>query len=411
MRETTLSLFAAAALAACSPMELTPPDKADGGGPPVQQCPEGQLECTGDPDNGSLVCRCKAVFECPTSEKCERDAPVPPGGGHWDCSWQEFKYTCTSTDVKEVPGGTGWGCVETEQGVTCTTTPVAPDGSGSWGCKVVGGTLVCEKKPTGTTGWQCTPDGKVCTQGGESLPPGGGSWKCHSSQKGGALVWICVGDSPQPPGGGGWTCVKVDELGGYRCERPVEQPPGGGSYQCVMGSELGGTRCELVPTNTKKSTCQIGEVMWCDGLTYCGWGQVTCDPATGTWKTKIVGGQEVLDCYELANAERPNTVCACYHFYFNPACCERPDCVVPSGTKPQVCPPSAGGLCDYCNPKSPECKGVGAKCIVSNAHETFCGELCSAQKPCPAGYQCMVVKLAGGQSTNQCVPADFSCYF
>ena len=37
-------------------------------------------------------------------------------------------------------------------------------------------------------------------------------------------------------------------------------------------------------------------------------------------------------------------------------------------------------------------------------------ELCSGPKPCPAGYQCMTVKLKTG-STKQCVPADMSCYY
>jgi hypothetical protein len=404
------SLVAVLGLTACSPADYKLDDKPDSGGILPQQCPEGQLECTGNPDSPAMTCRCRAVFECPTPEKCDRDRPVPPGGGSWTCTWQEFKYTCTSTDVQEVPGGAGWSCFKSEQGVTCTTTPIVP-GNGSWICKVVGSTLTCEKKPTGTGGYTCTADGKLCTKG--DLPPGGGNWKCHQSTQGGAPSWICVGDSTTPPGGGGWTCVKLDEFNQWRCERPGEDhPPGGGNYQCVKGSEFGGTKCELVPTTTDKDACKIGEVMWCDGLQYCGWGQVSCDPATGKWKTTVSSsGKVVLDCQELANGARPNTVCACYHFYFNPVCCERADCVVPSGTKPQVCAPSAGGLCDYCNPHKPECKGTGAKCIVSNAHETFCGELCGAQKPCPAGYQCMVVKPVGGQSTNQCVPADFSCYF
>ncbi len=405
----TPSLLLALLFAACAPMDLTPPEKTDAG-PIGQKCPEGQLECTGDPDTNTLVCRCKTIFQCPTEEKCDRDAPVPPGGGTWDCLWQEFKYTCTSKDGKLPPGESGWGCVQTSAGLSCTTTPPAPDGSGSWECKVVGSKLECAKKIEGKAGWTCTADLARCTQGPGSLP-GGGSWKCHQALLGGAKTWVCVGETTSPPGGGGWTCVKVDELGGYRCEKTVEQPPGGGSYECVMGSEFGGTRCDLVPPQKKQDECKVGDVMWCDGLTYCGWGQVKCDPATGKWKTKLVAGQTVLDCYELANNERPNTVCACYHFYFNPACCERPDCVVPAGTKPQLCASSAGGLCDYCNPQKPECKESGAKCVVTNAHETFCGKPCSGQQPCPAGYTCMAMKLSGGLATNQCVPADFSCYF
>jgi len=409
---TRCLLVAALALAACAPADYNPTPKTDTGIIPPNTCPEGQLQCTGDPDDGTLVCRCSGVFECPTPEKCETASPVPPGGGTWSCSWQEFKYTCTSTDVLTPPGSGSWSCFKNEQGgVTCVSTSLAPDGSGTWTCTVVGDTLECTKKPDGEGNWKCTADKKQCTEGSESLPPGGGNWKCHQTLKDGKPTWVCVGDSTSVPGGGGWTCVKLSEPITYRCEKEVEAPPGGGNYQCMMGSEFGGTKCEEVPTKPIGSTCLVGEVKWCDGLDYCGWGQVACDPKTGKWKTKLVNGKVVEDCYELGDGARPNTVCACYHFYFNAACCERPDCVVPSGTKPQVCPPSAGGLCDYCNPEKPECKATGAKCIISNAHETFCGVPCSANVPCPAGYQCQVVKPFGGQPTNQCVPVDHSCYF
>jgi hypothetical protein len=159
-------------------------------------------------------------------------------------------------------------------------------------------------------------------------------------------------------------------------------------------------------------SCLPGERMWCDGLQYSSWGQVACDPATEKWRTKTTSsGQIVLDCQELASGERPNTFCACYHFYFNPACCEHQDCVVPPGSKGQICPPSHGGLCDYCNPQKPECTEPKARCVVTNSHETYCASFCSATEPCPPGYLCLVVKLAGGASTNQCVPSDYSCYY
>jgi hypothetical protein len=152
--------------------------------------------------------------------------------------------------------------------------------------------------------------------------------------------------------------------------------------------------------------------MWCDGLQYDGWGQVSCDAATGKWKTRTDGwGQEVLDCQENLDGKRPNTLCACYHFFFNPACCERFDCVVPPGTSGQVCPPSKGGLCDYCNPPASDCLEAGARCILTNSHETFCGRACSETDPCPKDHRCMVVKLTGAQFTKQCVPADYSCYY
>lgn len=149
--------------------------------------------------------------------------------------------------------------------------------------------------------------------------------------------------------------------------------------------------------------------MWCDGLVYSGWGQVECDPATGMWKAKVVNGKTYIDCREsLAGGKVPATPCACYHFFFNPACCETPGCVVPAGSSGQICPPSPGELCDYCNPLNPGCK-PDAKCIVTNSHESFCGQSCESA-PCPAGFNCMSIKLKTGDTTQQCVPADLSCF-
>jgi len=167
----------------------------------------------------------------------------------------------------------------------------------------------------------------------------------------------------------------------------------------------------LPPDLKPPGSCQPGERRWCDGLQYDGYGQVACDPATGRWREKMgPNGQAVLDCVELANGERPNTVCACYHFFFSPACCERPDCVLLPGESGAICPASKGQLCDYCNPQKPECKESGAQCVITNSYETFCARACSSDEPCPPGYQCMVVKLKTG-TTNQCIPSDFSCYY
>jgi hypothetical protein len=108
-------------------------------------------------------------------------------------------------------------------------------------------------------------------------------------------------------------------------------------------------------------------------------------------------------------SRRPDTLCACYYFFTNFSCCEQPDCVLPPGTKGQICPPSKGGLCDYCNPQvKDDCKEAGAKCIVTNSHEMFCGRECSSSAPCPAGYSCLTVKQQTG-TTQQCVPSSHSC--
>jgi hypothetical protein len=156
--------------------------------------------------------------------------------------------------------------------------------------------------------------------------------------------------------------------------------------------------------------CTAGQRMWCDSLVYDGWGWVECDPATGRWKTQVANGKTVLDCHASPGGERPNTVCACYHFFTNFSCCERPDCILEPGQSGQVCPPSPGQLCNYCNPLQPECVETDAKCVTTNAHESFCARLCSAAAPCPTGYACMTVKLKQG-STQQCVPSDFSCLY
>jgi hypothetical protein len=89
-------------------------------------------------------------------------------------------------------------------------------------------------------------------------------------------------------------------------------------------------------------------------------------------------------------------------------CCERPDCIVPAGYPEQGWPhKSEGKLCDHCNPLKPECKEAGARCIVVNTHETFCGKECK-DTPCPASHDCLEVKLKVG-TTWQCVPRDLSC--
>ena len=447
-----LALVAGLLLAACQGDLPDNPPKTDSGTPndpyapctdPMKCCSQEKLVCVGDPD-GKIVCGCSDLWDCSKNpKKCEQDFPVPPGGSGWECTWTEFKYTCVMKSPNgpgEPPGGGEWTCKwnDKEFQWECTSTPPnpsnQPEGTSVWQCSIVDKKLVCEKKgttstpPAGSGIWKCTKDAsgrEICQKEDENggLPPGGSNWKCNQTTIDGVVTWVCVGQSEGNPGGNGWNCTKMDEFNTWKCEKPQQSgdiPPGGGWFACTKGSEFGGTQCEKVPEEPTPPTatpkpgdlCIVGEKLWCDGLQYCGWGQVQCDPATGKWKTKIINGKEVLDCQELASGERPNTVCACYHFFFNPTCCERPDCIVPTDSKGQICPASAGQLCDYCSPMAQpsECKESGAKCIVTNNHETFCGRLCDASKPCPNDYMCMTVKLQVG-TTNQCVPADFSCYY
>lgn len=421
---------------------------------PLVCCPAEKMVCTGNPDEG-IVCTCDALWDCSLNpNKCSQDAPTPGGGGDWNCNWTEFSYECDKTGTENQPpdGGSDWNCTwQAGEGKwKCSKTggfPPNPNnsapGASQWGCVVQNGTLTCDKKgttnppPTGggtwtckdTTGQPCTPGsgaGCVCQKDdtGGGLPPGGGNWKCNKVNLGGKLTWVCYGEVPpggSPPGGGGWDCIKVGTQNGqdlWKCVKPDEpgdQPPGGGHFSCAKGSEFNGTKCEEVdqpptpptPYPIPGQKCVPGTKMWCDGLQYCGWGQVTCAP-NGSWPTTTVNGKTIIDCQELSDGKRPNTVCACYHFYFNPACCERPDCLVPAGSQGQICPKSAGKLCDYCNPQKNDCTETGAYCLVTNTMETFCGKGCTVDGNCPNGYQCILLK---NKPNKQCVPSDFSCYY
>jgi hypothetical protein len=270
--------------------------------------------------------------------------------------------------------------------------------------------------------WDCSKNPKKCEQ---ARPvPGDGTWTCTWT----ATTYTCVGKpSGTPPGGNGWTCVKkgADTV----CTKtsppnPSNKPDGGSVWKCTVDNESKTITCEKgstpPPTTTTPPTttppppssgteCVVGQKMWCDGEVYCGWGQVVCG-ADGRWKRKGFLGLGGLDCQELADGRRPNTLCACYHTFFNATCCETSDCVVPAGTNGQICAPAAGKLCDYCNAQSPSCTAPGGQCIITNSGETFCGQGCSVAQPCPSGYKCMTLSTKSG-TTSQCVPGNLSCFF
>jgi hypothetical protein len=435
-------------------------------------CPPEDLVCDGNID-GVVVCTCDALWDCSKNpDKCERKRPKPPGGGDWNCNWGEFAYTCSKkgTPGEPPPGGNGWNCTwnGAEAQWDCKLPPPNPPNNPNdktWNCTVQNpqDKLICEKKkgtptpppppkqdagvpkadttvppkqdgggpkvPPGGWNWNCTTnaDGKkTCTTDGglPGGPSGGGTWNCHLGQNG---FWICNGENVppgKPPGGGnGWLCKQETKSGKtiWVCKKPdipnEDTPPGGGIWACQKSTDVGGTKCEEVPqtpeppgfTPKPGEVCVPGTKRWCDGYVYCGWGQMTCLP-DGTWPTKWQNGKKIYDCKELSNGGRPNTLCACYHFYYNGDCCERPDCIVPQGSKPQICGKSPGKLCDYCNPQTPECNEGGAKCVVTNKGEAFCGRGCSLLTPCPAGYTCKKLSTKSG-SFHQCVPADNSCYY
>jgi len=315
-------------------------------------CPQSEMVCYGDPDKG-VVCTCTSLWDCSKNpKKCEQDMQTP-GGGTWECKWTESEYVCTGKPDSGSP----------------------PSGKNGWSCNfdVLKGKWVCKKtpppnpsnKPDGSSVWDCEVDNeldKITCERKDDVPPGG---------SGGSA------DAGVPPGSGADSGAPSPDTGSGG-------PPSTGNKECVPG--------------TKK---------WCDGLQYCGWGQVVCGP-DGKWKRKFFGFGP-LDCQELADGRRPNTKCACYHTFFNTECCETPDCIVPAGTNGQICPASPGQLCDYCNPLKPECKETGSHCIISSSNETFCGKGCGSGQACPTGYQCMSLTIKGSP-TKQCVPTDLSCF-
>jgi hypothetical protein len=390
-------------------------------------CTSSQTFCYGDPTKG-IVCFCQGHWTCDAGNKsCQHPLMTPVNNLSWTCTWSPAEYRCVTKDAWSPPPGgiPGWSCTyEATSGEYRCKTPFPPNpcnkqaGVGPWGCKVTTKNLiVCTSPgtpppPPCAATWSCGKESsgleRCLRTDATGLPPGGSGWVCHRATIKGLSSWICQGQAAAKPQGQGWSCVAASG-GSYRCQRALDgcdgPPKATGNWICYMGSAFAGTRCEGVPLG---GGCIPGQRRWCDGLVYGGWGQAECDSA-GKWKMKTVNGKKMLDCQEsLGAGQIPVTPCACYHFFFNPLCCQRDDCVLPMGNVGQTCPATAGGLCDPCNPLKPGCKEVGAQCLVTNAHETFCGRDC-ATKACPPDYTCMTVKLKVGTS-KQCVPQDFSCY-
>jgi len=400
--------------------------------------------CADDP-RGPASCGCETTWSCNEDlSLCLTPRPTPSGALHWDCSWNEFRYRCVMSEalageswpsLLDLPdSASGWSCewsMELRR-IACTLDQVPnplnrPDGLATWTCAVEGEALLCRAReqgqgcPTECPGWECHTDERgrhICTlaAGEGGLPPGGHNWQCARTYRSDGLYWICYGEAEAPPGDG-WSCEIADgEARRWRCEREEtadDLPPGGGWWVCVRGAEYGGLVCEEVAEEEQqglRQTCLPGEKRWCDSLSYGGWGQVECDPATGKWAIRSdANGNASLDCHAREDGRRANTHCACYFSYFAPECCERPDCVVPEGSSGQICPASKGQLCDYCNPQDAECQEPGARCVTTSHHESFCGRDCTDGAPCPPGYICQELNLLAGNAF-QCVPTDFSCY-
>ena len=350
MRRMELLTLATLGLVGCGETVFDDPgDASDPHAPctdPLKCCPPSEMACTGDPDKG-MVCSCTSLWDCSKDpSKCEQDRQVPGGGGSWSCTWSEMQYVCTGNPSSGAPSGKGWSCSFDEA-------------SGKWVCKKSPPNP--SNKPDGTSTWTCTVDNEL------------GKIKCERK------------DNPPPP-----LPPTTSDAGAPKSDsKPPSFPP--------------------PPVPPKGKECVPGSKMWCDGMVYCGWGLVVCGP-DGRWKRKFaIFGIGPLDCMEPADGRRPLTKCACYHTYFNKACCENPQCVLPPATNGQICPKSPGKLCDYCNAAKPECIEPGGKCLVMASGESFCSKACSTAKPCPSGYSCNSVGTQGS-TVSQCMPSDLSCY-
>ncbi len=409
----------------------------DAAAPDMGHCPAGyKLSCSSPDHPGICVCewQCKKT----SATRCEGVIITPPDGEQWVCAWAgPTSYSCSRSGAKEqIPdAGKQWLCSFDAAAAAWTCRlikfPLPSWGSG-WSCAVdeVRKKLVCRTSSSGNDAgvypnWSCkTVTGrKICQRldGTHGLPAGGKGWRCNRAKKAGVAFWYCYGQAVggAPPGGAGYTCVKKDEVGKgiWQCRRPVspaDRPPGGGKWACGMSAALAGTQCEEVSWDPDAmprvtSPCPPGATMWCDGLQYDGWGTVRC-LSSGKWATRTINGKAVFDCKENAGGLRPDTLCACYHFFTNYDCCERADCVLPPGAKGKTCAAGHGGLCSACNPLKPGCTEAKAVCVVTNSHETYCGRGCADGTACPAGYKCMTIKLKIG-TDKQCIPQDQSCYY
>lgn len=420
-------------------------------------CTSSEKICSGSLDNDNLVCVCPNLWSCDglNSNKCHQPKRTPDGSTKWKCEWSEFKYSCSQAGTQDNPpaGRSGWNCAFNNEFWTCSFEEVpnptnTPAGTNVWKCVVINemNDLQCQRtEDTPSSDGGVTPGndgGSTTNDSGTTVPGGHGQWNCATneiklqecdkvdSNKGlptGTGTWSCVQtemkwicDSPKsgnptvPSGTGKWVCEETEFS--IRCSKdkgPEDVPNGTGKWVCSKGSEFGGTHCEEVnnippdlwfPTGSE--VCVPGTQRWCDGLQFCGWGVMTCKP-DGTWPTKMHNGKLMYDCQERADGKVPNTTCACHHFYFNPTCCERADCIVPDNTDGQLCQPSAGKLCDYCNPQNVTCQGQGSQCIIHDG-ETFCGKSCGKDSDCPSDYFCAQLVNNG---VKQCVPKDLSCFF
>jgi hypothetical protein len=151
------------------------------------------LYCYGDVDAG-VICSPKGdLWACSSlpngTKKCLRRTPDNQSG--WDCTLKDGKAVC----VKNSPnagGGAGWNCVSDATKTTCTavgtpgdTNELLPPGGGTWNCTVEEFGIQCTGGTTGGGG----SGGSTSGGGSGGSTSGGGSG--GSTSGGGSKVFTC----------------------------------------------------------------------------------------------------------------------------------------------------------------------------------------------------------------------------
>lgn len=396
------------------------------GGEGEGECVDGQQEsvvgfyCC-DPDQ-QTQCICPDYWVCTEAcggnggngKVCDQPFPDSPGGSsEWgECEEDEGFITCTGdAETFDDSGlGEGWNCEVQGEFVVCTSEeadyPDGGDGSG-WDCYYNEGIRICESADDGE--WECETlaDGTTeCVNDAEDTPDDG-DWECffdNGASGDGDDARICTGHKGEDDGNGsGYDCfTNVDLFDRCRDETP-EYPDEGGDeeWDCWI-DEFGTTHCTNggeSPDGGADEPCPLGVARWCDGPIFCSWGKQFCN-ADLRWGP----------CQE-EDGDRPDNSCACRHFYFDPDCCEGPDCVIPpEHIQPTVCE-SDGGLCGYCN-NDDDCDGNGI-CLEDGHGGTLCGQSCAVEEgagpgdqgDCPSDFFCAPIRDYYGEVVaNQCAP-------
>lgn len=72
-----------------------------------------------------------------------------------------------------------------------------------------------------------------------------------------------------------------------------------------------------------------------------------------------------------------------------------------------LCVPELDELCQPCT-EDADCGDLGGICLNDGSGNGRCGRSCSADVPCPTGFDCNAVETTGG-TTEQCVPQGGQC--